>query len=79
MDALLIPLMVYAACGLVLSLAVHILSFFGVTLGSTTLFTALHDPSALDTCRADRPERWQAAECDAAISGRPRCRAVRPG
>jgi hypothetical protein len=42
MDALLIPLMVYAACGLVLSLAVHILSFFGVTLGSTTLFTALH-------------------------------------
>jgi hypothetical protein len=42
MDALLPPLMVYAACGLVLSLTVHILSFFGIALGGTTLFFALH-------------------------------------
>jgi hypothetical protein len=34
--------MVYAACGLVLSLAVHLLSFFGLQLGGTTLFGALH-------------------------------------
>jgi len=34
--------MVYAACGLVLSLIVHILSFFGIALGGNTLFTALH-------------------------------------
>jgi hypothetical protein len=38
---LLLPLMVYAACGLVLSLAAHILSLFGVEFG-TTLFFALH-------------------------------------
>jgi hypothetical protein len=41
MDTLLLPLMVYAACGLVLSLTVHILSFFGIALGGQTLFTAL--------------------------------------
>jgi hypothetical protein len=41
MDALLPPLMVYAACGLVLSLTVHILSLFGIAPGGTTLFTAL--------------------------------------
>jgi hypothetical protein len=42
MDVLLILLIVYAACGLVLSLTVHILSFFGIALGGTTLFVALH-------------------------------------
>jgi hypothetical protein len=39
---LLLPLMVYAACGLLLSLAVHILSFFGIQLGGNALFMALH-------------------------------------
>ena len=38
---LLVPLMIYAACGLVLSLAAHILSMFGVQFG-TSLFFALH-------------------------------------
>jgi hypothetical protein len=38
---LLLPLMVYAACGLVLSVAVHVLSLFGFQLGAP-LFTALH-------------------------------------
>ena len=42
MDMLLLPLMVYAACGLGLSLIVHIPSFFGIALGGNTLFTALH-------------------------------------
>ena len=42
MDTLLLPLTVYAACGLVLSLAVHILSLFGIALGGNTLFTAVH-------------------------------------
>ena len=42
MDALLPPLMVYAACGLVLSLIVHVLSWFGIELGGTKLFFALH-------------------------------------
>jgi hypothetical protein len=39
---LLPPLMLYAACGLVLSLVVHILSLFGVQFGGSTLFLALH-------------------------------------
>ncbi len=39
---LLPPLMLYAACGLVLSLAVHILSFFGVQFGGNALFFGLH-------------------------------------
>jgi hypothetical protein len=39
---LLLPLMVYAACGLVLSLTVHILSFFGIELGGSALFYGLH-------------------------------------
>jgi hypothetical protein len=38
---LLLPLMIYAACGLVLSLATHILSLFGVGVGAT-LFYVLH-------------------------------------
>ncbi len=42
MQALLLPLMIYGACGLALSLAVHILSLFGVAPGGTALFTALH-------------------------------------
>ena len=41
-DALLLPLMVYAACGLALSIVVHILSFFGIALGGEALFTGLH-------------------------------------
>jgi hypothetical protein len=41
-QALLLPLMVYAACGLALSLVVHILSFFGLALGGNWLFTTLH-------------------------------------
>lgn len=39
---LLPPLMLYAACGLVLSLVVHILSFFGIQFGGNTLFFGLH-------------------------------------
>jgi hypothetical protein len=39
---LLPPLMLYAACGLILSLSVHILSFFGIEVGGNTLFMALH-------------------------------------
>jgi hypothetical protein len=42
MDILLPPLMLYAACGLVLSLIVHILSIFGLEVGGTRLFFALH-------------------------------------
>ena len=38
---LLLPLMIYAACGLALSLVVHVLSFFGAAPGGETLFTAL--------------------------------------
>jgi hypothetical protein len=38
---LLPPLMIYAVCGLALSLVVHVLSFFGATPGGQTLFTAL--------------------------------------
>ena len=39
---LLPPLMLYATCGLVLSLVVHILSFFGIQVGGKTLFFGLH-------------------------------------
>ena len=39
---LLPPLMLYAACGLVLSLVVHILSFFGIQFGGKDLFFGLH-------------------------------------
>jgi hypothetical protein len=39
---LLPPLMLYAACGLALSLLVHILSFFGIQFGGNTLFFGLH-------------------------------------
>lgn len=39
---LLPPLMVYAACGLILSLIVHVLSFFGLQIGGNALFVALH-------------------------------------
>ena len=39
---LLLPLMVYAACGLVLSLTVHILSLFGILFGGSALFYSLH-------------------------------------
>jgi hypothetical protein len=39
---LLLPLIVYAACGLVLSLAVHLLSFVGLQPDSTALFIGLH-------------------------------------
>jgi hypothetical protein len=39
---LLPPLMLYAACGLVLSLVVHILSFFGISFGGNALFFGLH-------------------------------------
>jgi len=42
MQILLLPLMIYAGCGLALSLVVHVLSFFGITPGGQTLFTALH-------------------------------------
>jgi hypothetical protein len=39
---LLPPLMVYAACGLALSLTVHVLSFFGIQFGGNALFMGLH-------------------------------------
>jgi hypothetical protein len=39
---LLLPLMLYAGCGLVLSLTVHILSFFGNQFGGNALFMGLH-------------------------------------
>ena len=42
MQILLLPLMVYAACGLALSLVVHLLSFFGIQFGGMPLFIALH-------------------------------------
>ena|SRR5262245_11331876 len=42
MTILLAVLMLYAACGLVLSLAVHLLSFFGAPPGGHALFIALH-------------------------------------
>ena len=34
--------MLYAACGLALSLTAHILSFFGIQFGGNALFVALH-------------------------------------
>ena len=39
---LLLPLMVDAACGLVLSLAEHLLSLAGLQAGGNALFFALH-------------------------------------
>jgi len=42
MQMLLPPLMVYAACGLILSLIVHVLSFFGIAIGGQALFFGLH-------------------------------------
>ena len=39
---LLLPLMAYAACGLVLSLAVHLLALAGVQVGGNALFFGLH-------------------------------------
>jgi hypothetical protein len=39
---ILLPLMAYAACGLALSLVVHVLSLFGVELGGNALFFGLH-------------------------------------
>ena len=39
---LLLPLMIYAACGLVLSLAVHLLTFAGIQPGGDAMFFALH-------------------------------------
>ncbi len=41
-QVLLLPLIVYAATGLVLSLAVHLLSFAGVQPGGNSLFFGLH-------------------------------------
>jgi len=37
-----LPFMVYAACGLVASLAVHVLSLFGMSVGGNGLFFGLH-------------------------------------
>jgi hypothetical protein len=42
LDLLLLPLMVYAACGLALSLIVHVVTFVGVKPGPDALFFALH-------------------------------------
>jgi hypothetical protein len=42
LDLLLLSLMLYAACGLTVSLAVHLLSFAGIQPGGTQLFTGLH-------------------------------------
>ncbi len=39
---LLVPLMAYAAAGLIISLAVHLFSFTGVQLGGNAIFMALH-------------------------------------
>jgi len=41
-NALLLPLMAYAAVGLVLSMVVHLLSFMGTQAGGMGLFVALH-------------------------------------
>ena len=75
---LLLPLMVYAACGLALSLLVHLLSFFGIQFGGTALFAALHVgifplwiPVVLISMRmsssVNRRDFWKAA-----LSGCPR-------
>jgi hypothetical protein len=42
MQILLLLMMTYAAFGLIVSLTVHILSFFGIVLGGDRLFFALH-------------------------------------
>lgn len=42
MQALLLVLIIYSGVGLILSLTVHLLSFFGSAPGSDTLFTAMH-------------------------------------
>jgi len=42
LDLLLLPLILYAACGLALSLIVHLVTFFGVKPGPDALFVALH-------------------------------------
>jgi hypothetical protein len=42
MRILLLVMMAYATVGLIVSLTVHILSFFGAQSGSETLFVALH-------------------------------------
>ena len=42
MEIILLPLMAYAACGLIVSLVVHVLSFFGPPPGGDTLFFGLH-------------------------------------
>jgi hypothetical protein len=39
---LLLPLIVYAACGLALSIAVHFFSFLGLQIGGKALFFSLH-------------------------------------
>ena len=39
---ILLPLMIYAVCGLVLSLAAHLLALAGVAPGGNALFVALH-------------------------------------
>ena len=41
-QVLLLPLMVYAACGLVLSLAAHLSALVGLQPGGTALFVGLH-------------------------------------
>jgi hypothetical protein len=41
-EILLLPLLAYAACGLLLSLAVHLLSFADLQPGGKTLFVLLH-------------------------------------
>jgi len=41
-QVLLLPLMAYAACGLILSLAVHLLSLFGLQVDGNALFFGLH-------------------------------------
>jgi hypothetical protein len=75
---LLLPLMVYAACGLAVSLLVHLLSFFGIQFGGTALFAALHVgifplwiPVVLISMRmsssVNRRDFWKAA-----LSGFPR-------
>jgi hypothetical protein len=41
-EVLLLPLMAYAACGLVLSLTVHLSALFGLRPGGNALFIGLH-------------------------------------
>lgn len=42
MQILLLMMMAYAAVGLIVSLTVHVLSFFGIVVGGDRLFFALH-------------------------------------